>query len=131
VLLNIIGNAVKYRDKADSFIRIKLQKIDGKAVISIEDNGQGISAEALPHVFDRFFRADPSRNTATGGSGLGLAIAKQIMEEHGGMIWASSVVGVGTTIYITLPLASKLPGTDTAGTAGHPATESFGEGVEE
>ncbi|SEC50429.1 HAMP domain-containing sensor histidine kinase [Paenibacillus sp. GP183] len=131
VLLNIIGNAVKYRDKADSFIRIKLQKIDGKAVISIEDNGQGISAEALPHVFDRFFRADPSRNTATGGSGLGLAIAKQIVEEHGGMIWASSVAGVGTTIYITLPLVGKLPGTDTPGTAGHPATESFGEGVEE
>lgn len=105
VLLNIIGNAVKYRDKADSYIRLKAQEIDGKAVVSIEDNGQGISEEALPLIFDRFYRADPSRNTATGGSGLGLAIAKQIIEEHGGRIWASSVVGQGTTVYMTLPLS--------------------------
>jgi signal transduction histidine kinase len=131
VLLNIIGNAVKYRDKADSYIRIKLLQIDGKAVVSIQDNGQGISAEALPHVFDRFFRADPSRNSATGGSGLGLAIAKQIVEEHGGMIWASSEAGVGTTIYIALPLAGKVSGTETPVAAEHSATERFREGVEE
>ena len=74
------------------------------AVIQIKDNGQGISEEALPHIFDRFYRADPSRNTATGGSGLGLAIAKQIIEEHGGRIGATSMVGRGTTVYMALPL---------------------------
>lgn len=105
VLLNIIENAVKYSAEADSRIWIGVKEIDGQAVIHIEDNGQGIPEEALPHIFDRFYRADPSRNSSTGGSGLGLAIAKQIMEEHGGLIWASSAVGRGTTVYIALPLS--------------------------
>jgi signal transduction histidine kinase len=107
VLLNIIENAVKYKDKAEGLIRLNAQEIDGRAVVSIEDNGPGISAEALPHIFDRFYRADPSRNTVTGGSGLGLAIAKQIVEEHGGIIWASSEIGQGTKVFITLPVSSK------------------------
>jgi signal transduction histidine kinase len=141
VLLNIIGNAVKYRDKEeDSYIRLKAQKMDGNAVISIEDNGQGISAEAMPYVFDRFYRADPSRNTSTGGSGLGLAIAKQIVEEHGGLIWATSEVGKGTKVFITLPMSNKGPDTeipkasvpikDKPGEAAPPAASSR-EGVEE
>jgi signal transduction histidine kinase len=107
VLLNIIENALKYMDKPEGYIRLKMQEIDGKAVVTIEDNGQGISEEALLHIFDRFYRADPSRNTATGGSGLGLAIAKQIVEEHGGMIWATSEVGQGTKVYIMLPRWSR------------------------
>jgi signal transduction histidine kinase len=104
VLLNIIENAVKYMDKAEGHIRLRMQTIDDKAVVSIEDNGQGIPEEALAHIFDRFYRADPSRNRATGGSGLGLAIAKQIVEEHGGLIWASSEVGQGTKVYLMLPI---------------------------
>ncbi|MBP1992393.1 sensor histidine kinase [Paenibacillus eucommiae] len=107
VLLNIFENAVKYMDKDEGNIRLKVQEIEGNAIVSIEDNGQGISAEALPHIFDRFYRADPSRNTATGGSGLGLAIAKQIVEEHGGMIWAASEIEQGTKIFIMLPIWSK------------------------
>ncbi|UJF34180.1 sensor histidine kinase [Paenibacillus hexagrammi] len=107
VLLNVIENAVKYSGEADSVIRMGMKDIDGKAVIQIEDNGQGIPEEALPHIFERFYRADPSRNSSTGGSGLGLAIAKQIIEEHGGMIWASSHVGIGTTVYIALPISRR------------------------
>ncbi|SDN37803.1 His Kinase A (phospho-acceptor) domain-containing protein [Paenibacillus sp. yr247] len=107
VLLNIIENAIKYSDEGNCRITLTVRELDGYAVIQIIDNGQGISEEALPHIFDRFYRADPSRNTATGGSGLGLAIAKQIMEEHGGRISASSNIGRGTTVYMALPLSQQ------------------------
>jgi signal transduction histidine kinase len=107
VLLNIIENAIKYSDGGNCRITLTVRELDGFAVIQIKDNGQGISEESLPHIFDRFYRADPSRNTATGGSGLGLAIAKQIMEEHGGRISASSIIGRGTTVYMALPLSQQ------------------------
>ena len=70
--------------------------------VEVEDNGIGISENALPYVFERFYRADASRNSKQGGSGLGLAIAKRIIEEHGGNIWAESTEGEGTTISFTL-----------------------------
>jgi signal transduction histidine kinase len=72
--------------------------------INITDTGGGITPDDLPHVFDRFYRADRSRSRATGGAGLGLAIAKQIVEAHGGRIGVKSKVGCGTTFSITLPL---------------------------
>lgn len=106
VLVNILENAMKYMNKADGKISLSVNVKDAKVIISVEDNGQGISEEALPNIFDRFYRADPSRNTATGGSGLGLAIAKQIIEEHDGSIWAESVIGEGTIIHISLPTLS-------------------------
>ncbi|MBP1936869.1 HAMP domain-containing sensor histidine kinase [Paenibacillus sediminis] len=107
VLINILENAMKYMDKADGKIGMNVTLQDGKAVISVSDNGRGIAEDALPHIFDRFYRADPSRNQATGGSGLGLSIARQIIEEHGGQIWAGSMLGRGTTVYIALPVWSK------------------------
>lgn len=74
----------------------------GKILVEIRDNGSGISPEALPHIFDRLYRADASRHSSTGGSGLGLAIAKKIIEEHGGQIWSQSEEGQGTSIFFTL-----------------------------
>jgi hypothetical protein len=70
--------------------------------VEVEDNGIGISESALPYVFERFYRADASRNSKQGGSGLGLAIARRIIEEHGGSIRAESTEGEGTTISFTL-----------------------------
>jgi signal transduction histidine kinase len=70
----------------------------------VSDTGQGIPAEDLPHIFDRFYRADRSRTRSSGGTGLGLAIAKQIVAAHGGTIAASSTDGQGTTISIALPV---------------------------
>ncbi|NBD24690.1 sensor histidine kinase [Paenibacillus glycinis] len=102
VLVNVIENAVKYMDKEDGRIWIGLNDEDNAYRIVIKDNGPGIPADALPHIFDRFYRADPARNANTGGSGLGLAIAAHIVEEHGGTIKAASEPGIGTVIMISM-----------------------------
>lgn len=103
VMNNLIGNAVKYRgDKERGSITVRLREEDALVYVEVEDNGQGISEQALPYVFERFYRADASRNSKQGGSGLGLAIAKRIIEEHGGTIRAESEAGVGTKIIFTL-----------------------------
>jgi two-component system OmpR family sensor kinase/two-component system sensor histidine kinase BaeS len=77
-----------------------------RIVFEVEDTGQGIAPEDLPHVFDRFWRADRARARGSGGAGLGLAIARQIVMAHGGTIWAVSALGQGTTISIALPAAA-------------------------
>lgn len=103
VMNNLIGNAVKYRgDKEKGIIKVGLKDEEGFVRVAVTDNGIGIAESALPYVFERFFRADASRNSKQGGSGLGLAIAKRIIEEHGGTILAESIEGEGTTISFTL-----------------------------
>jgi two-component system sensor histidine kinase BaeS len=71
--------------------------------VDVTDTGPGISAADLPHVFDRFWRADKSRNRRTGGSGLGLAIVRQLIEAHGGEVGVTSTPGVGSTFTLRLP----------------------------
>ena len=102
ITMNIIGNAVKYLSKDSGEITITL--IDELSYIrtEISDTGAGIPKKDLPHIFERFYRGDTSRNTGKGGSGLGLAIVKQIVEDHGGTICAASEEGEGTTISFTL-----------------------------
>jgi signal transduction histidine kinase len=107
VINNIIGNSVKYLDKKDGKIEIRIHDIGEFVQIEIEDNGAGIPSEDLPYIFDRFYRADSSRNSKKGGSGLGLAISKKIIEDHGGKIWAASEAGNGTIIYFTLKKSVK------------------------
>lgn len=102
VINNIIGNAVKYMDKKRGIINVRIHEKEEVVEIEVEDNGKGISKESLPHIFERFYRGDTSRNSSTGGTGLGLAIAKKIIEEHNGTITARSKEGMGTIIYITL-----------------------------
>ncbi len=102
VLGNLITNSLRYTPEGGEILISG--RASGKSVIlTLTDNGQGISSEALPYVFERFYRADPSR---TGGeeSGLGLAIAKSIIEAHGGTINAESEAGSGTRIRIILPI---------------------------
>ncbi|WP_123040283.1 sensor histidine kinase [Cohnella candidum] len=115
VLANVVANSIKYADKPDSRMSLRVFREGERAVIAWRDNGAGISQEALPHVFERFYRAEASRSTQTGGTGLGLAIAKQIMEEHGGSIEAQSEKGIGTTILIKLPLLGGEESGDTDG----------------
>lgn len=107
VITNIIDNSLKYMDKKKKRIELSLQEKEGTVLMRIQDNGPGIDPEALSLLFDRFYRGDSSRNTETGGSGLGLAIAKRIVEEHGGKIWAESVLGEGTSILFTLKKPEK------------------------
>lgn len=102
VINNIIGNAVKYIDKKKGIIQIYIHDIGSYIQVEIEDNGIGIPKADIPFIFDRFYRADASRNSRKGGSGLGLAISKKIIEDHSGKIWAESELGVGTTIIFTL-----------------------------
>jgi two-component system sensor histidine kinase BaeS len=74
-------------------------------LVEVRDTGGGIPAADLPHIFERFYRADPARARATGGTGLGLAIVRQLVELHGGRVWAESAPGAGTTMRFTLPVA--------------------------
>lgn len=103
VISNIISNSVKYLDKEKGHIEVRLKNMEDCIQIELEDNGVGIAAKDLPYIFDRFYRADASRNSKKGGTGLGLAIAKKIIEEHGGKIWAASEPGTGTAICFTMP----------------------------
>lgn len=99
---NIIGNSVKYLDKQQGLINIRIKDVGDFIQVEIEDNGRGIAAKDLPYVFERFYRADASRNSATGGSGIGLSIVKKIIEDHGGKIWATSKESVGTVMYFVI-----------------------------
>ncbi len=102
VIGNIVGNSVKYLDKEDGKIDIRiLDEIDSIRV-EIEDNGKGISQRDLSHIFERFYRTDSSRNSTKGGSGIGLSIVKKIIEDHGGYIWATSKEGEGTCMHFVI-----------------------------
>ncbi|MCI8400856.1 MAG: HAMP domain-containing histidine kinase [Lachnospiraceae bacterium] len=102
VVNNIVSNSVKYLDKRRGLLIIRLKDVGDFVQVEIEDNGRGISQKDLPNVFDRFFRADSSRNSAQGGSGIGLSIVKKIIEDHGGKIWATSKEGIGTVMHFVL-----------------------------
>ncbi|GGH19779.1 sensor histidine kinase [Paenibacillus segetis] len=104
VLGNVIQNSLKYMDKSEKMITVHTFMEGEQFVLTIADNGPGVPKEAADHIFERFYRAEQSRNSDTGGSGLGLAIAKQIIRGHSGEIYAKSEEGQGTTIYIVLPI---------------------------
>ncbi len=110
VLDNIISNANKYSPDGGQ-ISFFLKKMDDKIEVSISDEGLGIPEEDLDKVFDRFFRVDKARSREMGGTGLGLAIAREVIEAHGGRIWAESNKRKGTTVKFTLPY-SDLPEDD-------------------
>jgi signal transduction histidine kinase len=101
VMQNILDNARKYMEKPGGRVEVILRETRTSAIVEVRDNGPGIPEDSLPQIFDRFYRADPSRKTA-GGSGLGLAIAKQIVEGHEGKIWVASAIGEGTRVMISL-----------------------------
>jgi len=105
IVNNLLSNAVKFTPEGGT-IRLKLEKVDGSARISVSDTGQGISEEFLPRVFERYKQANNSTTNRKGGLGLGLAIVKHLVELHGGAISvASDGEGLGSTFTVTIPLA--------------------------
>jgi two-component system, OmpR family, sensor histidine kinase VicK len=102
VLDNIISNAMKYSPEGGT-ITFRVKELDDQIVASISDEGVGIPKDNLDKIFDRFYRVDKARTRKLGGTGLGLAIAKEMVNAHGGRIWAESVEGKGTTVQFTLP----------------------------
>ena len=109
VIHNIIGNAIKYMDKPKGIIQIRIKDVGDFIQIEIEDNGKGIGPKDLPYIFDRFYRTDVSRNSSKGGSGIGLSIVKKILEDHGGKVWATSRLGIGTIMYFVLRKYQEVP----------------------
>ncbi|MEL6164407.1 MAG: sensor histidine kinase, partial [Cyanobacteria bacterium J06628_3] len=112
---NLISNALRYTpDKGKVEVELTRVEITNRSVlqVKIEDNGIGIPSEALPRLFDRFYRVDPARSHGSGnyftqnsaGSGLGLPISKAILENHQGQIQIESILGKGTTVTVTLPI---------------------------
>lgn len=109
VIHNIISNAIKYMDKPKGIIQIRIKDVGDFIQIEIEDNGKGIGSKDLPYIFDRFYRTDVSRNSSKGGSGIGLSIVKKILEDHGGKVWATSRLGIGTIMYFVLRKYQEVP----------------------
>lgn len=108
ILVNLVDNAIKYsnpaQDSPRGAIEVKVYATESSAVLEVSDNGIGIAPEALPRVFDRFYRADSSRSRGAGGVGLGLAIVKAIVTAHDGSVSLRSTLGQGSTVTVELPL---------------------------
>lgn len=102
VIDNIISNALKYSPEGGK-VRFSVREKEGELLVSISDEGMGIPKENVDRIFDRFYRVDRARSRAMGGTGLGLAISKEMINAHGGKIWAQSRYGKGTSIHFTLP----------------------------
>jgi heavy metal sensor kinase len=102
LLLNLLDNALKFTAAGGSVI-VRVSREPWWALLSVRDSGVGIDADALPHLFERFFRADPARSPSTQGAGLGLSLVKWIVEQHHGRIDVDSEPGRGTTFIVRLP----------------------------
>jgi signal transduction histidine kinase len=101
VLINLLSNAVKYTDAGS--VDISASPVPGGCLITVADTGIGIAESELPHIFERFYRSDKSRNRNSGGAGIGLTIAASIVEAHGGRISVESTAGAGTVFTVFLP----------------------------
>jgi signal transduction histidine kinase len=106
VLRNLLDNAVAHTAKG-GFITVAAKQRDNWVEVTVTDTGEGIPAEDLPNIFERFYRVDKSRARATGGSGLGLTIAKRLVEAHGGKIEVQSELGKGSRFSFTIPVAEQ------------------------
>ncbi|AXI00360.1 response regulator [Sporosarcina sp. PTS2304] len=108
VFTNLLNNAVKFSPDGGN-IKVTLLNQQDSVIVSIEDEGIGIPAERIEHLFEKFYRFDNSFNRKIGGTGLGLSICKEIIKDHNGEIWVDSEIEVGTTIYFSLPIKPELP----------------------
>jgi heavy metal sensor kinase len=110
LLVNLLDNALAHTSEGGT-VHVRLSSVNDQVMIEVEDTGTGIAPEHLPHVFERFYRGDPSRQRESGGAGLGLAIVKELAEAHEGTVSVESALGKGTRFTVTLP-SYKSPGAD-------------------
>ena len=103
VMTNLLTNAIHF-NRAQGEVRLSARTEGNMLLLTVGDTGQGIPPEDIPHIFERFYRADKSRSRIQGRNGLGLAICKAIVDAHGGSIEVASNVGVGSTFTVKLPL---------------------------
>ena len=102
VLLNLVGNAIKFTDEGE--VAIQVTTADGEFIVSVSDTGPGIALEDQQTIFDEFQQADTSSTRNQGGTGLGLTISKRLVELHGGRIWVESSLDKGATFWCTIPI---------------------------
>jgi heavy metal sensor kinase len=108
VIVNLVDNAIKYTP-AGGLVGVKVSASNGRAMLEVSDNGVGIPPEALPHIFERFYRVDKARSRQMGGAGFGLSISKAIVTAHGGQVRVESFEGQGSRFLVELPVAGKTP----------------------
>jgi heavy metal sensor kinase len=106
VVVNLLDNAIKYTPKKGA-IQLRVHGVNGHAVLEVKDNGIGIPADALPHIFERFYRVDKARSADSESAGLGLSIVKSICIAHGAEVEAQSTVGSGSCFRVKLPLSKN------------------------
>ncbi len=106
VVYNLVDNAIKYTPEG-GHVAVTLKKIKGEAVLTVQDDGIGIPAEDLPHIFDRFYRVDKARSRQSGGTGLGLSIVRQMVQLHGGTVKAEPAPEKGTLFTVSLPIRKE------------------------
>jgi two-component system sensor histidine kinase BaeS len=106
VLNNLIGNALRHTPQGGS-VSVEAVRTGQRIRVSVQDSGEGIHPDDLPHIFERFYRGEKSRSRSTGGSGLGLAIAKGIVEAHGGQIGVGSQAGQGNVFILKFKKISR------------------------
>jgi signal transduction histidine kinase len=109
VMTNLISNAVKYSPE-EAPVRVAVKRNEQEAIISVADAGQGIAESQRTRIFELFYRTPEAQGSMESGLGLGLAISKQLVERHGGRIWCESVVGKGSTFFVSLPLSGHQEG---------------------
>lgn len=127
VVVNLLDNAVKYTQDQGR-IEVRAWAHGQVGMLQVADDGIGIPPDALPHVFERFYRADKARSRASGGTGLGLSIVKAIVSAHGGLVSVESTVGAGTKVTVELPLYESVHGPGSRNGAGGFAAKSVEAG---
>ena len=109
VLGNLVRNALRHTPPG-GLIAVRAERQDGRASVTVEDTGEGIPPDQLPHIFERFYRGDAARDRASGGAGLGLAIVRELVEAMGGYVAVESAPGEGSRFSFSLPVAERALG---------------------